>query len=49
MQKNSEENRLIRLSKSILSDIEKDAVKKVLDEGLYFEKKLQYYQGLAMD
>ena len=33
MQKNSEENRLIRLSKSILSEIEKDAVKKVLDEG----------------
>ena len=33
MQKNSEENRLIRLSKSVLSEIEKNAVKKVLDEG----------------
>ena len=33
MQKISEENRLIRLSKSLLSEIEKDAVKKVLDEG----------------
>lgn len=33
MQKNSEKNRLIRLSKSVLSEIEKDAVKKVLDEG----------------
>ena len=33
MQKKSEENSLIRLSKSVLSEIEKDAVKKVLDEG----------------
>lgn len=33
MLKKSEENKLIRLSKSVLSEIEKDAVKKVLDEG----------------
>ena len=33
MVKNSVENRLIRLSKSVLSEKEKDAVKTVLDEG----------------